>query len=238
VTPLELAIATVIVAGGAAVQGGVGFGMNLIAAPLLALVNPELVPGPAIAAAVVLTVLVAFRERAAVDWRGVRFALAGRVPGVVVGALTVSWLSPRGVALAVGVAVLLAVALNVTRIRLRPSPTTLAVAGAVSGVAGTVSSIGGPPLAVVYANEPGPVLRGSLSVIFVLGGLMSLVALAVVGDFGRDEVSASLLLLIPGAVGFLVSRRLAAVVDAGGTRTAVLAVSVVGAVAVIVKELV
>jgi uncharacterized membrane protein YfcA len=238
VSPLELLIATVIVALGAAVQGGVGFGMNLIAAPLLVLVNPDLVPGPAIAAAVLLTILIAVRERAAVDWRGVRFALAGRVPGVVVGALGVSWLSTRGVALAVGASVLLAVVLNVVRIPLRPNPATLTVAGAVSGVAGTVSAIGGPPLAVVYANEPGPVLRGSLSVIFVLGGLMSLAALAAVGDYGKDEVLASLVLLVPGAAGFLMSRGLASVVDDGRTRAAVLAVSVAGAVAVIAKELV
>jgi uncharacterized membrane protein YfcA len=200
-------------------------------------VNPDLVPGPAIAAAVLLTVLVAVRERTTIDWRGVRFALAGRVPGTIAGALLVASIPPRGVALGVGAAVLLAVVLNIARLPLRPTPPTLAVAGAVSGFASTVSSIGGPPIAIVYANEPGPVVRGSLSMIFVVGGLMSLAALVAVGDFGRDEGIASLLLLIPGAAGFLVSRHVAPFVDDGRTRAAVLAVSLLGAVAVVVKEL-
>jgi uncharacterized membrane protein YfcA len=238
VNAAELAVATVVIAVGAAVQGGVGFGMNLVAAPLLALIDPRLVPGPAIAAAVMLTVLVAVRERAAIDRRGVAFALVGRVPGTVAGALLIASIPERGVAIAVGAAVLVAAALNVSGVRLRPTTPTLLVAGAVSGFASTVSSVGGPPMAVVYANEPGPVIRGSLSTIFVVGGVMSLCALAIVGDFGRTEALASLVLLVPGAVGFVLSRRLAAFLDTGGTRTAVLTLSVVGALVVIVKELV
>lgn len=232
----ELAIATLVIAAGAAVQGGVGFGMNLLAAPLLALIDPQLVPGPAIAAAVVLTVLVAARERTAIDRRGVAFALTGRVPGTVVGALLVASISQRAVALAVGAAVIVAAVLNVAGIRLRPTTPTLLVAGAVSGFASTVSSIGGPPMAVVYANEPGPVIRGSLSSIFVVGGIMSIAALAAVGDFGRREAITSAVLLVPGVLGFLLSRRLARVVDAGRMRAAVLTISVLGALAVIVRE--
>ena len=234
---LDIAIAVLVIAVGAAIQGGVGFGMNLIAAPILAVLDPDLVPGPAIVAAVLLTLLVAHRERASIDRRGVTFALAGRVPGTVAGALLVASISERGVTLAVGGAVLFAVVLNVSGIRFRPDRPTLLVAGAVSGFASTVSSVGGPPMAVVYANEPGPVIRGTLSFIFVLGGAMSVAALIAVGDFGRHQVFLSLLLLVPGTLGFLLSKRLAGHVDAGRTRHAVLAVAVLGAVTALAKEL-
>lgn len=237
VSLLEVALATLIIAIGAAVQGGVGFGMNLLAAPLLAFLDPDLVPGPAIAAAVTLTVLVAVRERASIDRRGVSFALVGRVPGTIAGALLIASIPEHGVALAVGVAVLVAAALNIARLPLRPTPPTLLIAGAVSGFASTVSSVGGPPMAVVYANEPGPVIRATLSMIFVVGGAMSLAALALVGDFGSKEALLSLVLLVPGTLGFLASKPLAAHLDAGRTRHAVLVVSVLGAVAVILKEL-
>ena len=236
-TPVEIAVATVVIAVGAAIQGGVGFGMNLLAAPLLALIDTELVPGPAIAAAVMLTILVAIRERASIDRSGVRYALVGRVPGTVAGAALIASIPERGVAITVGLGVLAAAALNVTRPRIRPTPPTLLVAGVVSGFASTVSSVGGPPMAVVYANEPGPVIRGTLSMIFVVGGVMSLAALAAVGDFDGDDVVRSLVLLVPGTLGFLASKRLAAHLDAGRTRVAVLTVSVAGAVAVILKEL-
>lgn len=234
----ELLVACLVVAAGAAVQGGVGFGMNLIAAPLLALIDPDLVPGPAIAAAVLLTVLLAVRERASIDGRAVGFALIGRVPGTTAGALLIGAIPERGVALTVAAGVFLAVLLNVGRPRLRPTPKTLLAAGVVSGFGSTTSSIGGPPMAVVFANEPGPVVRANLSAIFVVGGLMSIVGLALVGDFGRKEALASLLLLVPGGVGFLASRRLASHLDAGRTRAGVLAVSLAGAVLVVAKELV
>ena len=232
-----LLLATLVIAVGAVVQGGVGFGMNVFAAPLLALLDPDLVPGPAIAAAVALTILVAVRERAWIDRRGVSFALAGRLPGTVAGALFIASIPERGVGITVGVAVLVAAALNIGRPRLRPVPPTLVVAGFVSGFAGTASSIGGPPMAVVYANEPGPVVRGSLSAFFVVGGVMSLIALAAVGDFGGKEAAASAVLLVPGVVGFALSRRLASHLDEGRTRAAVLTVSVAGAVVVLVKQL-
>jgi uncharacterized membrane protein YfcA len=235
VTPLEVVIAVVVIAIGAAVQGGVGFGMNVIAAPILAVVDPDLVPGPAIVAAVVLTVLVARREREHIDRRGVGWALAGRVPGTVAGALLVAAIPERGVTVTVGCAVLFAVGLTISGIRFRPDKPTLLVAGAVSGFASTVSSVGGPPMAVVYANEPGPVIRGTLSFIFVVGGLMSLGALIAVGDFGRHEALLSMLLLVPGTLGFLASKRLAVRVDAGTTRNAILAIAVLGAVTALGK---
>lgn len=237
-TPLDLVIASLVIAIGASIQGGVGFGMNLIAAPILAVLDPDLVPGPAIVAAVLLTLLVAHRERASIDRRGVTFALVGRLPGTIAGALLVASIPESSITLTVGIAVLFAVALNVSGLRFRPNAPTLLVAGAVSGFASTVSSVGGPPMAVVYANEPGPVIRANLSFIFVVGGTMSLIALIAVGDFGREETIASALLLVPGTAGFLLSKRLAAHVDAGKTRHAVLAVAVLGAVVALAKELV
>ena len=235
---LDLVLIALVMFVGALIQGGVGFGMNLLAAPLFALIEPDLLPAPLLLAAVSLTVLVARRDRAATDRRGLAWALAGRVPGTLAGALLVASISVRGVAIAVGVAVLLAAALNLRDLGLRPTPRTLVTAGLVSGFSGTVSSIGGPPLAVVYAHEPGPVVRGTLSMIFVIGGALSIASLAAVGEVGRDELIAALALQPPLLLGFALSGPLATHLDAGRTRAAVLAVSVAGAVAVIVKQLV
>jgi hypothetical protein len=214
----------------------VGFGMNLIAAPILAVLDPDLVPGPALVAALALTILVAHRERASVDRRGVSFALVGRVPGTILGAALIASIPEDGVTITVGLAVLLAVGLNLVKLGLRPNPPTLLVAGVVSGFASTVSSVGGPPMAVVYANEPGPVIRGSLSAIFVVGAAMSIAALVAVGDFGEKEALASVLLLIPGTLGFLGSRWVAGHVDRGRTRVAVLVVALLGALTALGKQ--
>ena len=225
------------VALGAAVQGGVGFGINVIAAPILAVLNPELVPGPGLAVGFVLTILVAIRDRAHLDRRGLGINLAGRVPGTIVGALFLASIPKDAVTIVVGCAVLLAVVLNLARIALRPTPGTLLAAGVVSGFASTVSSVGGPPTAIVYANEPAPVARATLAYIFVVGSLMSLVALTVVGEYGVHEVRLSLLLLLPAVAGFFLSRPIANHVDRGTARHAILVVASLGALTALAKEL-
>jgi uncharacterized membrane protein YfcA len=219
------------------VQGGVGFGINVIAAPILAVIDPKLVPGPGLAVGFVLTLLVAVRDRAALDRRGLEFNIAGRVPGTIVGALFIASIPKGAVTITVGCAVLLAVVLNLTRIALRPTPSTLVVAGVVSGFASTVSSVGGPPTAIVYANEPAPVARATLAFIFLIGSLMSLVALAFVGKYGPDEIRSTLVLLGPAVLGFFLSKPIAAHVDRGTARHAILVVAALGALTALAKEL-
>jgi len=226
-----------VVAIGAAVQGGVGFGINVIAAPILAVLDPDLVPGPGLAVGFALTVLVAIRDRAHLDRRGLGINLAGRVPGTIVGAVFLASIPKDAVTIVVGCAVLLAVVLNLVRVALRPTPGTLLAAGVVSGFASTVSSVGGPPTAIVYANEPAPVARATLAYIFVVGSLMSLVALTVVGKFGAHELRLSGLLLIPAVVGFVISKPIANHVDRGTARHAILVVASLGALTALAKEL-
>ena len=51
-------------------------------------------------------------------------------------------------------AVLLCVALSVISWRPQPTPPSLVTAGVASGSFGTATSIGGPPLAVLYQHHP------------------------------------------------------------------------------------
>ncbi len=70
----------------------------------------------------------------------------------------------------VGVMVLVAVALTARAVDVRLNRPTLVGAGFVSGIAGTATSIGGPPLAIVYQREESDVLRSTLGVYFMVGG--------------------------------------------------------------------
>jgi hypothetical protein len=234
---VPLLLASAAVAFGATVQGAVGFGMALVAAPLLVLIRPELVPGPLMMAGLALTLLVAQRERDSIDLLGVKWGLLGRVPGVAIGALALAKIPVESMSLAVGVAVLLGVALSGSRLRITPGPRVLLAAGLVSGVFGTIASIGGPPLALVYQHESGPRLRGTLAGYFIVGGLMSLVALIAVGRYGRSEVAWTLALLPGTLLGYACSRRFTGWVDAGRTRRAVLVITVVTGVAAVLRPL-
>jgi hypothetical protein len=235
VTWVQFVVGSGVVALGAMIQGSIGFGVNVVAGPVLVLIDPKLVPGPALVIAFLLTVLVALRERGATDLGGFTWVFVGRVPGTIVGALTVAALPARGTAIALSAIVLVAVALSVGGWRVRRTQAALAGAGAVSGFFGTVSSVGGPPIALLYQDEPGREVRGTLSSIFAVGAAFSILLLVLVGQFGITELKASLLLLPAVVAGFVVSRWTARLLDRGFVRPAILAVCAVSAVAALVR---
>ena len=74
--------------------------MALVSAPLLTLVDPAFVPVPLLLVNLPLSALALWRERGAVDRRGLPWALAGRLPGTVVGAWLVAATSARTLQLA------------------------------------------------------------------------------------------------------------------------------------------
>jgi uncharacterized membrane protein YfcA len=231
-----LLIAFVVVAVTSAVHGAVGFGMNLLAVPVLAVADPVLVPGPAVAAGLVLSVLIAAREPAPMD-RRLGWAVLGLVPGTLAALAVLAVLPADALTAPVGVLVLLAVGISAARLRLSPTRPTLTVAGLASGFLATVGSIGGPPMALVYSRSPGSQLRSNLSVFFVVTALVSLVALAAAGHFGADEVQGSALLVPAVVLGFVLSGPLRPLVDRGRTRPAVLLLSAVAGVGAVVEGL-
>src|SRR5207237_1758880 len=110
-------------------------------APLLALVAPDLVPGPIMLSSLVLSLASAVRERASIDRSGVALALAGRLPGVALGASALAWLPEHTMNVVFGVLVLSAVALSISGPTLPRNPRTLAATGFVSGGMGTMPSL-------------------------------------------------------------------------------------------------
>jgi uncharacterized membrane protein YfcA len=222
---------------GAVVQGCVGLGLGLVAAPVMALVDPTLVPATILLVTSALPVLTAVRELDDVDWSGLRFALGGRLPGVVLGSWIVVTQPPRTTAVVVAVVVLGAVVLSATSWEARPTPRSLLVAGVVSGVSGTATSIGGPPVAMLYQRASGSTLRSTMGMYFLVGNVLSVTALAVAGEIGQRELLRALALLPFLLAGFWISGPLRGRVDGGRLRVAVLVVSAAGAVVLLVRTL-
>ena len=235
-SPSVLLIASVVMIAGGLVQGSVGFGFALIAAPVLALIDPRLIPGPLIFAGFFLVILQTARERRHIDLTGLKWLVGGRLPGTIAAAAALSVLPERWMGLAFGALVLSAVVMSAGGLRIKPNPWTLVIAGTLSGFMGTISSIGGPPLAIVYQNESGARLRGTLAINFVIGTVLSLIALAAVGRFGGAELRLGLV-LVPGIIaGFFLSKWTAPLLDRGYTRPTVLTLSALAALAVILRQ--
>ena len=236
-TAIQLVLAWSAVTIGALLQGSIGIGLGMIGAPLLVLIRPDLVPGPLLLNALLLTLLVTRRERRSVALSDLQWALIGRVLGVVFAATALTVMSRAQMSYAVGGVVLLVVAVNAAGWRVRPTRAALFGAGTVSGVTGTVSSIGGPPVALLYQHAEGARLRGPLNAYMAVGSVMSLSALAVIGRFGWHEMVLGISMW-PGVIaGFVVSRRTARMVDGGYLRIGVLTTSALAGFLVILRQL-
>jgi uncharacterized membrane protein YfcA len=221
---------------GAAVQGAVGLGLGLVAAPVTALIAPSLVPGVPLLLAVGLTTATLARERRDIDWSGLTWALPARAAGTVLGVLVVGWLADRALGLAVGVMVLVAVALTVWAIRVPVNRGTLVTAGLVAGTTGTATSIAGPPIALLYQHRPGPQVRSTLAVFFLVGVLLSLAGLALGGALHLRDLEVAGVLAPVLFLGFALSGPVRSRLDVDHTRTAILTVCAVSAVALLVRS--
>ncbi len=235
-TSVELGAAFATLTLGTVLQGSVGFGFALITAPILALINPRLVPGPVLAAVLFLSLMVLGWERRSTDLAGLKWILIGYLPGALLGAATLATVPEKDINLVFSLLVLSAIFLSVVGLRLRLCGRTLFSAGFLAGFMGTASSINGPLVALVYQDSSGARLRGTLSGYFIVSNLVSLVMLGSLGLFGANELQSTLILLPAVVIGFLSSRRTAPLLDRGYTRPLVLVVSAGAALSLILQR--
>ena len=236
--PMNALLVVSIAAVGAVVQGSIGFGLAVFAAPLVTLIDPRIVPAPMLFAAFVLTSLLAIRERQAIDLTGIKWALLGRIPGVALGVAVLAVTPPGTLVILFGVLVVIGTLMTARGPALQPSARTLLAAGLLSGFMGTAASVGGPPIALVYQREAGPRLRSTLNGYFLVGTVMSLAALFAVGRIGSTELAWSIV-LVPGVVvGFACSAPAARWLDSKrrGLRTALLIFSAASGLVVVARQ--
>jgi len=230
-----LAIAFSVVTLGATGQGSIGFGLAVVSAPVLLLLDPVFVPGPMLLAAMLLVILIAHRDRAETVIRDVPLGILGRLLGTIPAAYALSVMPHEAYDMLFASMVLLAVVLSLLGWHFPPTPANVVAAATLSGFAGTVSSLGGAPMALVYQAESGPRIRGTMSAIFTAGTIISLAGLWWVGYFGLVELLVGLALMPGIVVGFLLSRYTSRIIDAAHTRPAILVVSALSAVAIVVR---
>lgn len=219
---------------GAVVHGSLGFGAVVTAYAAIVLVEPELLPQSIVIASVPITIGVFIRARQSVDWSETARLLLGRLPGVLLGTWIVTVVDVVYLAFAGAGLVLAAVAVT-SRSRAIPHTTpALVTTGFFSGLFGTSTGIGGPPLALLYQHGTGDRLRGTVGAVLMLGIFMSVASLVAGGAVSTTDVRTGLALSPFSVAGVMVAPRLQRWVD---ERISVLvrAVSVAGAILAIVR---
>ena len=221
---------------GSLLQAATGLGAGLVIAPLLAFISYSLVPGPMIFGSIALSLVMTLRGWQHIDFDQVGYLLVGLLTGTALAAAVIASLPFSRLGLVFGVLILLSVliSLSVREIHIKGSP--LILVGALSGVMGTSAGVGAPVLALLYQHREGPVIRGTLAFLYLASSILMLGMLHLAGRFSMPELVSGLVLMPGFILGFLFSSRLAAFVDRGYARPAVLVFATVSAVLLIARS--
>ncbi|AVI66379.1 hypothetical protein CKQ84_11100 [Shewanella sp. WE21] len=238
IDPQTLALASLVVFLGALTQSLIGFGLAVVASPLLYIVDPQLVPAPVIAMGFSIALLTLVRERGHLEFNGLQYALLGRVPGGFIGASLLLFAPQPILGLSIAAIVTVAVILSLYKFSLPVNKKTLFGAGVVSGIFGNIAAIGGPPMAILLAGKDASQFRAALSAFFIFSSMIALVILAITGLLELKHLWLSLMLLPSVILGYLVAGRLVGHVDKEKTKMATLVLCSISALVLTVKSVI
>ncbi|MBV71957.1 MAG: hypothetical protein CMH52_11555 [Myxococcales bacterium] len=237
VSPTVYVIALLVTSVAATLQATIGFGFAVLSVPVLSLIDPKLAPVPQLLLIAPLAVSMAWRERSALDLKGLGWVLVGRGLGAGLGVLLLKLASQFILDMSIAAVVMIAV-MSLTLVKRIPrNALTELLAGTVSGTGALVSSIGGPPLALLYRDSGGGTLRSSLATIFIIG-LFVTIGARVSGDLITEtDVFLAAFLLPAIGIGFYASRFLIGRIEGEPFRRAVLTVASVSAVGLMIRAM-
>lgn len=229
------AILAVVVFLSAFIQGALGIGFALIVAPVASILMPELLPVVLLILMLPLNAHVAWRERASIDWPGVKWITVGRFFGTFAGLWLLTALTAQQLDIAVGWSTVIAAGLALLAPPFSPTrPASLGV-GLFTGVTETATGIGGPPLALLYQHSSGPVLRATVALCFLVGEVLSLVVLAAAGSITSNQLLVAIYLMPAVIVGGALSKLVHGRLSGKGMRLGVLIFALLSGAYLIVK---
>ena len=219
ILPGMLVLGGALAAVAAFLAGASGFGLGLVATPLL------LLSGFSLPFVVTVNLLISFATRVSVmwrmrewiTWRRATALIGGAVPGLWVGSVALGAVDRRDVRVAAGI-VVAAAALGLAWADRHPPKPRLrglnVIAGFLGGVLGTTTSLLGVPPALLLARRrlAQRAFFADLAVYFVASSAIGLVILGANGQFSGSGLRAFLWwlpgVLVANAVGMRVGLRL------------------------------
>jgi uncharacterized membrane protein YfcA len=238
IDPTTLLLASVIIFFGSLTQGLIGFGLAVVAAPFLYIIDPRLVPVPIILMGLSISLLTLLRERKELKFNGMQYALLGRIPGGFIG-VGLLLIAPQPIlGLVIASIVGLTVVLSVLKFNININRLNLFIAGILSGIFGNIAAIGGPPIAILLAGKEANQFRATLSAFFIFSSLISLAILAIAGFVNMNQLLLSIMLLPALILGYLVSSKLVHRIDKKQIKSLTLVLCTASALTLAVKSII
>ncbi|WP_260848141.1 sulfite exporter TauE/SafE family protein [Brevibacterium aurantiacum] len=233
---LAFSIVAITVLLSAFVQGSTGMGFAMITAPVVSFIDPSLIPVMLLVLMIPLNFYVAARERSDIHWHGVRWISVGRFAGTFFGLWILVIVNLHQLALLIGWSTLVAAVIALLAPKFTPNKSVLAIVGLITGVTETSTGIGGPPYALAYQHSPGPELRSTVAVCFLVGEVISLIVLAISGQVSGPTMLFTAAMLPFLAIGSFLSRYVHHRLDGPVLRYIVLGFAIISGAIVIIQS--
>ena len=192
---------------GAITQSAIGIGFG-IPAGILVLLEPSMVPSCIILMGSFLALsnaMLSYKDIIKVD---LIYSYSGRVIGSILAMpLIFLTLGTDYYLIIFGFLLLIATYLSAKKWNIVATKKNITIAGTASGLMGTLTGIGGPPMAIVYQNSSAPKVVATLNMFFGIGALFSVLLFVYFDLINLPEVMKSIY-LVPGlVVGTYIGRR-------------------------------
>jgi uncharacterized membrane protein YfcA len=215
-----------------------GQAFGLICAPLVALAAPAHIPALILLCGLPVMMYSFKGDWSEIRWGEISYAFAGRVVGALLAATIIAIIADKNfISICVGISVLLGVAISLTNFAIAINPVSLIAAGFLSGAMATLTSVGAPPMALLYQRASFGHVRATLNAFFLFGALASVGALLIYRLINRSDVALTVALLpsiwLGTVTGDIALKRL----TIKSLRPFTLTISVIAAVALILRTL-
>jgi hypothetical protein len=200
-------IVLILIIFGAITQSAIGIGFG-IPAGILVLLEPSMVPSCIILMGSFLALsnaMLSYKDIIKVD---LIYSYTGRVIGSILAMpLIFLTLGTDYYLIIFGVLLLITVFLSAKKWNVVATRKNVTIAGVCSGFMGTLTGVGGPPMAIVYQNSSSKNVVATLNMFFGIGALFSVFVLIYIDLINFREVMRCLLLAPGIIVGIVLGRQ-------------------------------
>lgn len=208
----------------------------MIVAPIMTLVAPAWVPGTVLLIGLVVGLGAVMNGRDAIVVKDLAPGFAGRLlGGIVAAALASVVVGSAALPLTVALIILFAVALNLIGLRFPITNASLTTAGFTAGIMGTITGVGAPPMAILYANVEARRSAATQNAFFGFGMVVSIITLTFVGLIRAPQVAFAASLAPMVLLALFVVRPLAQRVERGSIRPWALGLSTMSAIVLLLS---
>ena len=215
-----------------------GQAFGLICAPLIALAAPSHIPALILLCGLPVMVYSFKGDWQAIRWDEISYAFVGRVAGAILAATVIAVVADtKFISICVAIAVLFGVAISLTSVVVAINPASLLTAGFMSGAMATLTSVGAPPMGLLYQRATFERARATLNAFFLFGALASVAALLLYQLIDRSDVWLAFALLPAIWLGTVVGDHALKRLTIRSLRPFTLSISTIAAVALLFRAM-